>query len=222
MYSPLKITTDYSLLKSLANALGMTCAGVFVLYNKFKGNIKNNSEISVICKNDEEEDNKERINSEEYIYIKKKKKIKIKRTIIKYCLLFMNAFIDVVSTIILYLFVGSVKVHCILASILFINLFCFLLFKEKIYRHHLLCTIIITLLSLIHDFIADSFDNVDYHIIFKILFNIFYGLILTLMKYIMINCFSPPYEACFWQGLFEVILYIIPFIIEFLSIDKKF
>ena len=214
---------SYSLLKSLANALGMAFAGVFVIYKKCRGVARKDSVSYSVQKKDNKENLNENgtegeaadINNEIRVVQKKQKKYERKRMIIKYSLLFLNAFIDVVSTIILNLFTKGVKVHCILASILFISLFCFLLFKEKIYRHHLLCTLIITLLSLGHDFIADNFDGTDYHIIFKILFNILYGLNLTLMKFIMTNYFSPPYEACFWQGLFEVIIYIIPFIIYY-------
>ena len=159
-------------------------------------NSKINNEIN-ICKKKLEEK-----------YEKEKKK----RNLLKYLLLFLNALLDVISTLILNLFTEGVYVHCTVFSIIFMSLFCYLLFKQKIFRHHLVSALFITLLSLGHDLIEKNFETADYHVIYNILFDLLYGLNLTLMKYIMEKYYSPPYEACFWQGFFSVILYTIPFI----------
>lgn len=209
----------HSLVKSLMNALGMSMAFVFLVYKQCKPLFKKSKET------DEDRDKKpekeEKILNNEVNVVKlKEKRSNFRKLINKYLVLFLNSLIDVGATIILNKFTDDVPVHCMFFSICSIYISCYFLFKEKIYRHHLFTMIMITLISLGHDLIKKNFDELDnYYIVYKILFNIFYGLTLTLMKFIMLNYYSPPYDACFWQGFFSLIIYIVPIFICYYNTD---
>ena len=68
------------------------------------------------------------------------------------------------------------------------------------------------------------YDNKDLYIIkilFVLLIEIFYSLIMVLNKFTMENEFALPYEICFYEGLFSLIGNIILLII-FIKIDKNY
>ena len=206
----LSILGEYSLIRSTPDAFSMSLVGIFIIYYKCKGQ-KDSSEEFENSNRDKEEKTKDeidlnKINNEINVIKNKDKKIENKRTKIKYILIFINSFIYVTSIIMLQLLAKDIAFHCIAASIISMSLFGFLFFKHNLYRHHFICIIFIALLSLGHDIIDDNIKYVDSHIIFKILFNIFWALHLTLIKYIMETYFITPYEACFWHGNFSIIL----------------
>ena len=101
---------------------------------------------------------------------------------------------------------------------LFLTLFSNLLLKNKLYKHHYVCIIIIIILDLVNNMIykvsiiqpfpASKFSYLP--IIFCLLF---YCLLLVYYKYLMITKYIKTYEILFFEGLFTSVLLIIAFII---------
>ena len=100
------------------------------------------------------------------------------------------------------------------SNILLMTLFSYLLLKMKLYKHHYLSVIIITIIGLSHNFIAGNLDSdkvkenyIGYIIYFfaEGTFNVLY----VLYKFFMIKKSIKSYGILFFQGLIELILGII-------------
>ena len=101
---------------------------------------------------------------------------------------------------------------------LFLTLFSNLLLKNKLYKHHYVCIIIIIILDLVNNMIykvsiiqpfpASKFSYLP--IIFSLLF---YCLLLVYYKYLMITKYITTYEILFFEGSFSFVLLTITFII---------
>ena len=104
---------------------------------------------------------------------------------------------------------------CVWPTNLFImSLFSYLFLKMKLYRHHYLSIIIITIFSIVYNGLAHNFEseklkkNYKGHIIYfssESIFNMLY----VLYKFFMIKKFIKSYEILSFQGLIEFILGII-------------
>ena len=100
------------------------------------------------------------------------------------------------------------------SNILLMSLFSYLLLKMKLYKHHFLSIIIITIVGIIHNIISGNFEiqtlkeNYKGYIIYFFTegtFNILY----VLYKFFMIKKSIKSYGILFLQGLIELILGII-------------
>ena len=100
------------------------------------------------------------------------------------------------------------------SNILLMSLFSYLLLKMKLYKHHFLSIIIITIVGIIHNIISGNFEiqtlkeNYKGYIIYFFTegtFNILY----VLYKFFMIKKSIKSYRILFFQGLIELILGII-------------
>ena len=100
------------------------------------------------------------------------------------------------------------------SNILLMTLFSYLLLKMKLYKHHYLSVIIITIFGIAHNFIAGNLDSdkvkenyIGYIIYFfaEGTFNVLY----VLYKFFMIKKSIKSYGILFLQGLIELILGII-------------
>ena len=104
---------------------------------------------------------------------------------------------------------------CVWPTNLFIiSLFSYLFLKMKLYRHHYLSIIIITIFSIVYNGLAHNFESEKFkknykgHIIYfssESIFNMLY----VLYKFFMIKKFIKSYEILSFQGLIEFILGII-------------
>ena len=108
------------------------------------------------------------------------------------------------------------------SNLLLMSLFSFLVLKEKLYKHHYLSIIIISIFGIAHNFISGNFNPdkmkanyIGYTIYFfaEGIFNVLY----VLYKFLMIKKFIKSYLILFSQGLIELILGII-----FLVITTKY
>ena len=100
------------------------------------------------------------------------------------------------------------------SNILLMTLFSYLILKMKLYKHHYLSIIIITIFGIAHNFIEGHFitenftQNYKGHIIYffaESIFNVSY----VLYKFFMIKKFIKSYGILLFQGLIELILGII-------------
>ena len=97
---------------------------------------------------------------------------------------------------------------------LFISLFSYWILKTKFFKHQYLSIIIIIILGLVLNiltyFKSDTNNKIDpVAILMKFLSEIFLSLTMVISKYNMQKNYCSPYEICIWEGLIELILYII-------------
>ena len=107
-------------------------------------------------------------------------------------------------------------------NMLLMSLFAFLILKVKLYKHHYLSIIIITIFGIIHNVIAGHFDenqmkgNYKGYLIYLISESIF-SVLYVLYKFFMIKKSIKSYGILSFQGLIQLILGVI-----MLAITSKF
>ena len=103
-------------------------------------------------------------------------------------------------------------------NILLMSLFAYLILKMKLYKHHYLSIIIITIIGTAYNLISGNFDldklktNYKLHIrnfFTESIFNILY----ILYKFFMLKKYINLYSILFFQGIIELVLGIITLII---------
>ena len=148
-------------------------------------------------------------------YVKKYKNINLK----KYLFILLSSFLKYIYQILMvFIYVGN-NVDILMFDIVFISAFSYFLLKIKFAKHHLLSIIVITILGIIYNVI----NLLDYEVsllktfILLLIENLF-CLALVLNKYTMEFTFCSPFELCFYEGIFSLILYII-FILVMYNID---
>ena len=108
--------------------------------------------------------------------------------------------------------------------ILFTSIFYYLFFKSKLYRHHYLSIVIILIIGLVIDFVEGNIQK-DFTENFKLILLSFLRVILlslnyVLIKYTMEKKYASPYEIGFYNGLINLILFIIGAVIDNFFIKK--
>ena len=102
--------------------------------------------------------------------------------------------------------------------IIFLSIFSFLILKNKLYKHHFISIITITILILLNNILSNNLtiDSIKENYIFYLLGivnMIFYSLELVLYKYCMLIKYIKSYEILFFGGLIILALSIISLII---------
>lgn len=143
----------------------------------------------------------------------------------KYKFIFLSSVLDFILTIMVYCFCINFKLNLWMFDILFICMFSHVILKSKFYKHQYLCLMIIVLLG-----IAINIDLYFYHnesktgvieVIIKYFSEIIFSLGIVLNKFTIEKKFASPYDICFYQGILNLVLYIICLII-FKDIDDFF
>ena len=103
-------------------------------------------------------------------------------------------------------------------DIIFLSLFSYLILKEKLYKHHYVSIISIMILGILlnifnNKFTIENFKNNFLNIIFIFLSQIIFQLTYALYKYYVIKKYIISYEIMFYQGIIQLILFIIILII---------
>jgi len=137
-----------------------------------------------------------------------------KSLVAKYKLIILSAVFDFIETSLVLVFCTKCIYNLWIFDILFISLFSYWLLKAKLYKHQYLSMIIIIILGLVLNIIEyyksdkkNKFDALE--IFLKFLVEIFMSLCIVIAKYNMEKNYCSPYEICIWEGLIELILYII-------------
>jgi len=114
-------------------------------------------------------------------------------------------------------------------DVLFIFVFSHFIFQIKLYKHQYLCMIIFTILgallnifiSFYSDYSLNEVSNLLAHAL-KIFGEIVFSLAIVINKYTIEQKFSSPYEICFYQGIINLILFLLIALIfpEYCSLSK--
>ena len=134
----------------------------------------------------------------------------------KFLWILLGSFLDFIANLIYsYNWIEEKNYLCYWPSnILLMTLFSYLILKMKLFKHHYLSIIIITIFGIAHNFIEGNFitenftQNYKGHIIYffaESIFNVSY----VLYKFFMIKKFIKSYGILLFQGLIELILGII-------------
>ena len=185
---------------SIYTALGMILSFIPYLIVKYRSKKRN---LNII-------ENKTKLNqvfTHHYIFNNKS-------LVAKYKLIILSAVFDFIETSLVLVFCSKCIYNLWIFDILFISLFSYWLLKAKLYKHQYLSMIIIIILGLVLNiltyFKSDTNNKIDpVAILMKFLSEIFLSLTMVISKYNMEKNYCSPYEICIWEGLIELILYII-------------
>ena len=124
----------------------------------------------------------------------------------------------------IFVYIFALKTNTWIMYILFTSIFYYLFFKSKLYRHHYLSIVIILIIGLVIDFVEGNIEK-DFTENFKLILLSFLRVILlslnyVLIKYTMEKKYASPYEIGFYNGLINLILFIIGAVIDNFFIKK--
>ena len=124
----------------------------------------------------------------------------------------------------IFVYIFALKTNTWIMYILFTSIFYYLFFKSKLYRHHYLSIVIILIIGLVIDFVEGNIQK-DFTYNFKLILLSFLRVILlslnyVLIKYTMEKKYASPYEIGFFNGLINLILFIIGAVIDNFFIKK--
>ena len=195
--------SSYPLIISEESSMGMSLAFILLLIYKKKDKKNINNKILNI--------NNEIINSNnsqliEYEYTD------VYEIIIydKFKYILLTSVLDCIQTIISINIYFDIKMNMWIFDILFISLFSHLIFKNKIYSHHYISIILIILIGIAIDIIAEYYNNISDNILkicLKFFNEIIFSFIIVINKFTIERKFSKSYEICFYQGFFCFIIY---------------
>ena len=105
----------------------------------------------------------------------------------------------------------EIKSNTWILFILVASIFCYLILKFRLFKHHYLSMILIILIGIIIDLVSENLQN-DFsnnltNFILRLLREIIFSLHHVVDKYIMNTKFVSIYEICFYDGLFDIILF---------------
>ena len=124
----------------------------------------------------------------------------------------------------IFVYIFALKTNTWIMYILFTSIFYYLFFKSKLYKHHYLSIVIILIIGLVIDFVEGNIQK-DFTDNFKLILLSFLRVILlslnyVLIKYTMEKKYASPYEIGFFNGLINLILFIIGAVIDNFFIKK--
>ena len=124
----------------------------------------------------------------------------------------------------IFVYIFALKTNTWIMYILFTSIFYYLFFKSKLYRHHYLSIVIILIIGLVINFVEGNIQK-DFKENFKLILLSFLRIILlslnyVLIKYTMEKKYASPYEIGFYNGLINLILFIIGAVIDNFFIKK--
>ena len=102
-------------------------------------------------------------------------------------------------------------------DILFLTLLSYYILRQKLYKHHVICMVVIVILGILFDFInnfsGENLKNNYLNIIVLFFIQIIFDFTYVIYKYMMIKKYIISIEIMFYQGIIELILSIITLII---------
>ena len=135
-------------------------------------------------------------------------KKKINKT--KFIFIFLSAFIFVIQGV-MFSYTLIIKTNCWIWDIVIYCVFCYLIFKKKLYKHHYLSASLIILMGMIFDLIYHNIQNdILNHILLlllRIVREILYSSHDIINKYTMEKNYSSVYELTFFIGCIDLFLF---------------
>ena len=131
----------------------------------------------------------------------------------KFYYIFLSSILDCLQTLLITINYNKVvKVNFWLLDLLFISALSYLILNVKLFKHQIISMILINIFGVILDFLfgnlIELFNNIGYFLL-RIFIEFCFSLSLIINKYCMEFKFSPPYEICFFIGLYTFCFYLI-------------
>jgi len=134
----------------------------------------------------------------------------------KYKYILISTILNFCFYFLLYSYFYNLVINYWFLDVLLIFVFSHFIFRIKLYRHQYLCMTIFTILgALLNINIAFYNDNNLYKVrnlskhVMKIFGEIVFSLAMVVNKYTIEEKFSSPYEICFYQGIINLILFLL-------------
>ena len=198
----MKVYDDQELIYYFTNSLGLMLAIIPMIIYKVK-----NKEIKC-CLTKKTTDNI-LDNKYELIYDEEQENIGND----KYKWILLSSVIDFSQTIIVNHFFSSIVVNTWIFDIIFISVFSRFIINIKLYLHHYISILFIVCVGVLLDILLDHYNlnekNNLIGIFCKLIIEVILSLGFVIDKYIMEKKFCPPYEICFFHGLFNFIVCLI-------------
>ena len=201
-YSPkIEIIELNPFLLCIYSTLGMILAFIPFLIIKYKS--KRENKIN----------NKLLIESKLYKKLIVSKNVFRKTRFKKFRFILYSTFLDFFQTLLATIFIPSYLYNLWIFDIILMSLFSFLILKTKFYKHQFISMIVIVVLGLGLNILGYfTFDNTgaelkSFDIFIQFIIEIFFCIMIVIMKYNMEKNYCNPYELCLWEGVFGFILY---------------
>ena len=199
------------LILALDSSLGMSLSIILLIIYKIKNrNIRNTNKKNNKIK---------KKNSSKKVYELEYTNVYDEIIYGKFKYILLTSIVDFIQTIVGTFIYFDIKINMWVFDILFLNLFSHFIFRNQLYRHHYISTILIIFIGIIIDIIAGyyiiSTENI-LKILYKIIAEIMYCLIFVINKYTIEQKFSRSYEICFYQGFFCFILFSLLFLVLYI------
>ena len=125
----------------------------------------------------------------------------------KWAYIMLSAIIFSIQNIFL-VFTFEIKTNAWICYILLASIIYYLIFRNKLYKHHYITIIFILILGITIDLITENIQNeiTNYFFLFKYLKEIFFSLYNVMAKYVMDKKYVSVYEFSFYIGAINLIL----------------
>ena len=137
---------------------------------------------------------------------------KNEKNIIKLIYIILTSLLTFIHGLIIIYTLG-IKSNCWILEILMTSIFYYLIFKEKLYKHHYFSLIIIILTGVVLDLVLGNLQN-DFNnnlllLLLRLIREILFSLVEVINKYLMEKKFCSIYEIYFLSGLFLFLFFVI-------------
>ena len=137
---------------------------------------------------------------------------KNEKNIIKLLYIILTSILTFIHGLIIIYTLG-IKSNCWILEILMTSIFYYLIFKEKLYKHHYFSLIIIILTGVVLDLVLGNLQN-DFNnnlllLLLRLIREILFSLVEVINKYLMEKKFCSIYEIYFLSGLFLFLFFVI-------------
>ena len=118
----------------------------------------------------------------------------------------------------IFVYTFSLQTNTWIAYILFTSIFYYLIFKSKLYKHQYLSIAIILILGIVIDIILENYKSDAHDELLSLLLSFFRIILLSfnyvLIKYTIEKKYVSPYSIGFYNGIINLLLFIISAIID--------
>ena len=144
----------------------------------------------------------------------KKKYQNVNNKLAKFPLIFLTSIVTFVINLVFYIAIEEYQIDILIFDIILLSTLAYLLMNIKFYRHQYLSIVMILIIGIIKNFINFSGGEIYWiKLLMSLLTEIFFCVNIILYKYIMEYQFCSPFELCFYDGIFSLILSIIGYAI---------
>ena len=188
----------HSIISNLVGAFSKLFAFIPLIILKIRTGRKNNAINKIVINNN--------------ISLAEPNNKKNEKNIIKLIYIILTSLLTFIHGLIIIYTLG-IKSNCWILEILMTSIFYYLIFKEKLYKHHYFSLIIIILTGVVLDLVLGNLQN-DFNnnlllLLLRLIREILFSLVEVINKYLMEKKFCSIYEIYFLSGLFLFLFFVI-------------